>query len=540
MAETGSEQADKAFVLAIDLGTSGPKLALYDSRCCLLGEAFSPVETRLTEDGGAEQSPDDWWQAIKQACHTLKTSYPDAFQRVAWVACTGQWSGTVALDNVGHVLHPCITWMDSRGADEVKKLMKGWPTVSGYGLSQVLRWLRITGGAPSLSGKDPLGHILWLRKHKPEVYEATTTFLEPVDYLNFRLTGRRCASFDSITVHWLTDNRNTGNIRYYKSLIKRTGLDVSKLPELVPTGSWVGTLNGEAAQTLGLPPDALVLTACGDIHSAAVGSGATDDWIPHFYIGTSSWLIAHVPRKITDLTHNMGALPAALPGCYILANEQETAGKCLQFVRDNILFDKEGLTPCGIPENFYSLWDQAASQSPPGSQGLLFFPWLNGERTPYEDHMMRGGFFNLGLRHRQADILRSVLEGVALNARLILDALQRHAPAPVTRVHMIGGGARSALWCRIAADVLNVRIHQMADSQQCNTRGVAMLALLAAGCIKRGELSRLAPVENVFDPLPENVAVYERLFSVFRNYYGRNKKLWHRLNSHTSLPHGHQ
>jgi xylulokinase len=531
MIELEPERKVVATVLAIDLGTSGPKVALYDSRCSLLCEAFSPVETRLTEDGGAEQDPEAWWQALVQNCRSLRSRHPEAFQQVAWVACTGQWSGTVPLDREGRVLHPCITWMDSRGAEEVRSLMKGRPAVSGYGLFRVLRWIRLTGGAPSLSGKDPLGHILWLKKNKPEIYNATATFLEPVDYLNFRLTGRRCASFDSITVHWITDNRRPHAITYHPGLIRRVGLDASKLPELVATGSWVGALSSQAADALGLPAGARVLTACGDIHSAAVGSGATDDWVPHFYIGTSSWLIAHVPRKITDLSHNMGALPAALPGRYILASEQETAGKCLQFVRDNLLFDDQGFERDGIPENFYQQWDTIASQSPPGSRGLIFFPWLNGERTPYEDHYMRGGFFNIHLRHRQPDFLRSVLEGVALNCRLILEALQRHAPQPINRVHMIGGGAQSTLWCRIAADVLNVRIHQMADPQQCNTRGAAMLALLAAGLIRREALSRLAPVENIFDPLAENMAVYDKLYSVFKQFYARNKKLWHRLNS---------
>lgn len=531
MAKGEAEQTVGSTVLAIDLGTSGPKLALYDTQCCLLGEAFSAVETHLSDDGGAEQDPEAWWRAIIQCCQDLRTRCPEAFRRVAWVACTGQWSGTVSVDREGQVLHPCITWMDARGADEVRHLMSGRPAVSGYGLFKVLRWIRLTGGAPSLSGKDPLGHILWLKKYRPDIYESTATFLEPVDYLNFRLTGRRCASFDSITVHWITDNRRPDAITYHPGLMRTAGLDATKLPTLLPTGTWVGTLTREAAQVLGLPAGARVLTACGDIHSAAVGSGATDDWVPHFYIGTSSWLIAHVPRKITDLNHNMGALPAALPGRYILASEQETAGKCLQFVRDNLLFDMKGLAGSFPADNFYQRWDAIASQSPPGSHGLLFFPWLNGERTPYEDHHIRGGFFNVHLRHRQSDFLRSVLEGVALNARLILEALQRHAPLPITRIHMIGGGAQSDLWCRIAADVLNVRIHQMADPQQCNTRGAAMLALLAAGLIRREDLSRLAPINSIFDPIPENVTIYQKHFSVFKQFYARNKKFWHRLNS---------
>ncbi|MCX7650434.1 MAG: FGGY-family carbohydrate kinase [Flavobacteriales bacterium] len=531
MPDPPSFQAQPPLVLAIDLGTGGPKVALFDTSVRLLAEAFCPVETHLPAQGAAEQNPENWWKAIQKGCAELDRKVPGSLARVAYVACTGQWSGTVALDAQGVPVHPCLTWMDSRGAGEIRSLMAGWPSVSGYGLVKALRWIRLTGGAPSLSGKDPLGHILWLKKHHPDLYEATETFLEPVDYLNFRLTGRRCASFDSITVHWLTDNRRADAVVYHEGLIRATGLDARKLPELVATGRWIGTVSTQAAAELGIPTTAQVLTACGDIHSAAVGSGATQDWIPHFYIGTSSWLIPHVPRKITDLQNNIGALPAALPGRYILANEQEAAGKCLQFLRDNVLFDQDSLSHGEAPTEFYKKLDETAVQSPAGSEGLIFFPWLNGERTPYEDHHMRGGFFNLHLRHRRCHILRSVLEGVALNARLILEALQKHAPHRIERVHMIGGGAQSALWCRITADVMHVRVLQIAQSQQCNTRGAAILALLAAGLIPRENLEKWAPVENVWDPDPANVKIYQKSFEVFKRYYSCNKKFWKQLNS---------
>lgn len=528
MAEGSAHTAAGPLVLAIDLGTGGPKVALYDTAARLVDSAFEPVETRLLTGGGAEQDPQEWWQAIRRASARLEAS---ARQRVAWVACTGQWSGTVPLDKEGRVLYPCLTWMDSRGAPWVRQLMHGWPAVSGYGLARVLRWIKITGGAPSLSGKDPVGHILWLKAHKPDIFEATCTFLEPVDYLNYRLTGRRCASYDSITVHWVTDNRQLRNVKYHEGLLKTVGLPMAKLPELVPTGTWIGGVRAEAAGELGISTEAKVLTACGDIHSAAVGSGATEDYVPHLYIGTSSWLIAHIPKKLTDLRNNMGTLPAALPGRYILANEQETAGRCLQFLRDHLFFDKDSLGTGEAPPDFYARLDEVAAQSPPGSEGLLFFPWLNGERTPYEDHRMRGCFFNLDLRHRRRHVARSVLEGVALNARLVLEALNRHFPSPVKVIHMIGGGAISSLWCQIVADVMGVRVHQMAQPQQCNTRGVAMLALLAAGKISRQDLGGLAPIHSVFTPGTEYREVYEPLFKVFKSYYARNKKFWQQLNT---------
>ena len=269
--EAASPEA--TYVLAVDLGTGGPKVAVVSAAGRIVAHAFRPVGITLTEDGGAEQSPEEWWGAIVASTQQALADSGVAPERVVGVGCTSQWSGTVPVDGAGRAIGPAISWMDSRGARAVRETVRGSLNVQGYSASKLARWVRRTGGIPSLSGKDPVGHIHFLRAQRPDVYAAASVFLEPVDYLDLRLTGLARASHDSITVHWVTDNRDIAAIAYDDSLIELAGLERAKLPDLVPTGSVLGGLAASPAGELGLLPGTPVVAGTGDLHSAAVGSG---------------------------------------------------------------------------------------------------------------------------------------------------------------------------------------------------------------------------------------------------------------------------
>src|SRR5665213_186242 len=271
------------FVVAIDLGTGGPKVAVVSTTGRIVSHGFASVPLHLLDGGGAEQDPADWWSAICSAAHDALAGAsipPDDF---IGVGCTSQWSGTVAVGADGNPLMRAIIWMDSRGNRAIRAAARGPVNVLGYDPRKILRWVRVTGGAPGLSGKDPVAHILFIRDEFPEVYRDTTTFLEPVDYLNLKLTGRRSASFDSIAAHWVTDNRVIDRVDYDQRLLELTGLDRSRLPDLVPPGSVVGPLIDEAASDLGLPAGIPVAVGSGDVHSAVFGSGAVADFAAHLY-----------------------------------------------------------------------------------------------------------------------------------------------------------------------------------------------------------------------------------------------------------------
>ncbi|MCB0971517.1 MAG: FGGY-family carbohydrate kinase [Acidimicrobiales bacterium] len=506
-------------VLAIDLGTGGPKAALVDPDGRITAHAFEPTPIELLGDGGAEQDPDAWWTAITAAVRRLLGEGLVAVDDVVAVSVTSQWSGTVAVDAEGRHLYPAVIWMDSRGAPYVEELVSGRVKVAGYDARKLAAWIRKTGGIPSHSGKDPLGHILWLRHERPEVYAAAHAFLEPCDYLNARLTGRQCASFDSIIAHWLTDNRDLRAVRYDDELLGWCGLRADQFPELVPSASVVGTVLPAVATEWGLSPATQVVTATGDVHSAVVGSGALGDYEGHLYMGTSSWLSCHLPDKRTDLLHNQAALPSAVPGRYFLANEHEVGGGALLWLRDQAQMVRD------LDEA-----NELAAAAEPGSGSVIFTPWLNGERTPVDDHTIRGGWSNLSLTTTRADLVRSVFEGVAYNSRWLLDTVERFTKRRLDGLNFIGGGARSDLWCQMHADVLDRQIRRVAEPQHANSRGAAFVAWLALGRRDLDDLNRAVAIDATFQPDPTGRAAYAPLYREFLKLYKAHKPIAARLN----------
>lgn len=504
-------------VLAIDLGTGGPKAALVDVAGHIVANEFEPTPLELLGDGGAEQDPDDWWAAITAAVRRVLDGVDPA--NVVAVSVTSQWSGTVAVDREGKHLYPAVIWMDSRGAPYVKELVHATVNVSGYNPLRLKPWIQKTGGIPSHSGKDPLGHILWLRHERPDVYRAAHAFLEPCDYLNARLTGRQCASYDSIVAHWLTDNRDLSKVHYDQQLLGFCGLREDQFPPLVPSASVIGEVNATTVAEWGLAPGTKVVTATGDVHSAVVGSGALGDYEGHLYMGTSSWLSCHLPEKRTDLFHNQAALPSAVPGRYFLANEHEVGGGALLWLRDEAGMIRD-----------YDEANELAAAAAPGSGRVIFTPWLNGERTPVDDHTIRGGWNNVSLSTNRADLVRSVFEGVAFNSRWLLDTVENFVKRPLDGLNFIGGGAQSDLWCQMHADVLDRQIRRVADPQHANSRGAAFVAWLALGRQTLAQLNAAITIDRVFEPDPSTRTTYDPLYREFTKIYKANKAIHRRLN----------
>jgi xylulokinase len=517
-------------LLAIDLGTSGPKVALFTMDGALVGSEVGSVPLRLGPDGSAEQSPEDWWTAICGASRRLCGAHPDAARRVVGVSCTAQWSGTVPVDSAGQPLGNAILWMDTRGARHVRRVAGGFPPVLGYGARKLLTWVRLTGGAPGFSGKDSLAHILFLQNERREVFDRASTFLEPKDYLNLILTGRRAATFDSIALHWVTDNRKPDQVSYHPRLLSMVGLPREKLPDLVRATDILGPIRREAAEALGVPATAQVVASAPDVHTAAVGSGAVADFVPHLYLGTSSWLTCHVPFKKTDALHNMATIVSAVPERYLIGNEQECAGGSLVFLRDNLLFPKDALSEQAPPSDLFSRLEALASQSPAGAGRVLFTPWLYGERTPVEDPTIRGGFHNVSLRSTRAHFVRAVYEGVALNARWLLSAVEGFTGRKAEVLHLVGGGARSSLWCQIHADVLGRPVRQVQEPLQTNTRGAALIAAVGLGRASFADVPARVPAAQVLEPNTGHRQLYDDLFAEFVRLYRAHKPIHARLN----------
>ncbi|WP_276204375.1 xylulokinase [Enhygromyxa salina] len=529
----GAAQGSRDCVLAIDLGTSGPKVAVVTLDAKVVGWQTRPVPLSLLDGGGAEQAPADWWRAICEAA-TAVLEQTGAAKRIVAVAVTSHWCGTVAVNGAGEPLRPSIIWLDARGARHVPEICDGLIRVEGYGARKLAKWVRLTAGVPSLAGKEPVAHLLWLRHNEPEVYAKAAMFLEPKDWLNFKLTGVFAATFDSITAHWVTDNRRLDSISYHPDLLEWIGVPRAKLPDLCGATEVIGALTREAAAGLGLGAargDGIqVIGGTPDIHSAAVGSGAVDDRQAHIYVGTSSWATCHVRYKKTDVLHNMASLPSPLPGRYFVAAAQESAGVCFEYLRDHFLFVDDALGTGAAPDDFWQRLERVGATAPVGSGGLIFTPWLYGERCPVADDTLRAGFHNMSLRTGRAELIRSIYEGVAFNTKWLLKYLERFVGARCDPIRFIGGGAMSRLWCQVMADVLDREIHQVLEPRACNARGAALLASIGLGHLQVEDIPSRVGVATSFSPNPAHRELLDRQFAAYLQIHAKNAPIHRRLN----------
>ena len=517
-------------ILAVDLGTSGMKVALITVTGRVLGWELEPVRLIITPDGGAEQSPGEWWQAFLSAAARLLKRHQESASSVIAVCASTQGEGTVAVDREGNALGNAILWMDMRGAPYLHKQLNGLINIDGAGISKILRFVRLTGGMPSMTGKDPAAHMLFIRDAMPELYGRTYKFLNVLDYINLRLTGEFVATYDSILTSWVTDNRNPDNIYYDDSLIRTLGIDKEKLPEIVACTKVIGDLRSEVAGTLGLSANVKVVAGAIDTTAAAIGAGTVEDYLPHLYIGTSSWVAAHVPFKKTDIASSLASVPCAVPGRYLLIALQATAGGNLTYLRDNIIYHKDELLQEADVPDIFKVLDQIANRVPAGSNGVLYTPWIWGERAPVEDKTLRAGLYNLSLHNTREDIIRAFLEGIALNTRWLLAPVEKFLGRKTDTINIVGGGAQSDVWCQIFADVMNVEIKQVADPIYANARGAAWIAAAGMGEIQFNDISSLVQIRKIYQPLPQNRALYDDRFETFKLIYKQMKSVYQRLN----------
>jgi xylulokinase len=520
---------EERFVLAIDLGTGGPKVGLVSLTGKVAWHDHCPVETHLLPNGGAVQDAAEWWELIADATRRAMASGVIEPGQVEAVSCTGQWSSTVPVDEHGIPVGECSLWMDSRGAPYSKRIISG--PVSGYAPIPLTVWVKRTAGAPSTTGADPIGHMLHLLHDEPDVARAARWFLEPVDYLSMRFTGAATASHASMTGAWLTDNRDLDRLEYDEELVRRSGVSLRHLPPLRATGTVVGMVLPAVARDLGLPEGVQVVTGVPDLHTGALGAGTLLDYETHLAISTTSWISCSVPFKKTDVFHQIATVPGLTRDRYLVANNHETGGACLQWLRDQVIAPADGLSGDQGPPSYEQLTEAAAS-IPAGAGDVIFTPWLSGERSPVDDRNARGGFHNLSLGTTRAHLVRAVLEGVAYNSRWLHEACEKFVKRRLDHVRFIGGGAQSDLWCQIHADVMDRTIERVADPVDANLRGAALLAGLALGAVRQDEVRDLVAVDATFRPDHTTRAVYDRLYAEFPKLYKAQKSMFQRLNEH--------
>ena len=293
----------------------------------------------------------------------------------------------------------------------------------------------------------------------------------------------------------------------------------------------IGTLKPEVAQQLGLSQDVEVIAGAIDNTAAAIGAGAVEDYVAHLYIGTSSWMAAHVPYKKTDIASSLASVPCAVPGRYLLTALQATAGGNLTYLRDNILYHKDELLQEEQVPDIFKVLDIIAARTPAGSNKVIYTPWIWGERAPVEDRSLRAGLYNLSLHNTREDIIRAFLEGIAFNTRWLLQPVEKFMKRKIPSINIVGGGAQSDVWCQIFADVMDREIRQVADPVCANARGAAWMGAVGLGKIQFTDIPELVHINRVYQPDTRNRNLYDERFRIFTKIYRKMHKIYQTLNT---------
>jgi xylulokinase len=396
--------------------------------------------------------------------------------------------------------------------------------------------LRITGGAAG-TAKDPIWKYLWVKENEPEIFRKTYKWLDVKDYLTSRCTGEFKQTYGSAHLTWVFDTRPS-RLKWSKSLCKTFGIDMNHLPEVVRSTDVIGNLTSKSASEMGLPEGIPVFGGGGDASMIPIGAGSVDLFDTHIYVGTSGWVVSIVKERWVDLQNFIASILNAIPDHYNYIAEQETAGLCLEWVRDHLALDEIGIyldakNVVDHDEKYDTLYDylnETVNACEDGSGSVIFTPWLHGNRAPREDPYVRGMFFNIGLETGKRQMIRSVLEGVAYNMRWMLEACEKKIPYQKT-IRMVGGGAKSDVWCQIMADVTGRTIETIDNPQNVGSAGAALSCAVGLGLIKTfSDVKKLIPIKSTFYPRKECKDVHKRNFSVFKKLYENNKKLYKILN----------
>jgi len=514
-------------VLAIDLGTSGPKAAIVSLQGELLATGRSTVETLQLTGGAVEQDPEAVWSATKSACTQALRSSPVSPANVVAVICTSQYSSIVPVDARGRPTANMVLWLDKRGMTSRLRAHPGFPRRADSPL-QLLNWLRLHG-LPPVAGGISLTHLRHFKYARPEVYERTAKFLEPMDYLTLRLTGQATANQCTAFMLLMTDNRRLDAADYHAGLVRQSLIDRDKLPDLVPPDAIVGTLLPSVAEELGLSPHTKVVTGLNDTQAGGIGTAAFAGSHAAISIGSTSVMITHVPFKRTDIRHAILSVPSPVPDTYFVMAENGTGGNTLEHFLENLVYPGDAFGQL-TAANRFELLQRAIDEAPPGSGGVLFLPWLGGSMAPAADDHMRGGFLNLGLATTRSQLARAVLEGVALNLRWLRGPVEKFARRKFTHFVFYGGAAASDAWAQIMADVLGSPVHQAKSPQYVPCLGAGLLAFQRLGLLGFDDFAARIPVERKYDPNPAHRALYDHLASRFVESFRRTRPLFHALN----------
>jgi len=504
-----------SYLLGIDVSTTGAKALLIDEQGTVAASHTTEYPLSTPKPLWSEQDPGEWWNG---ACASIQAALSEAHvsgEAVSAIGLTGQMHGLVMLDKSDHVLRPAILWNDQRTGAQCEAI-----TAKVGGLD---RLLQLTGNQVLPGFTAP--KIVWVRENEPDVYERTTHILLPKDYVRFRLTGEFATEVSDASGTSLLD---VARRRWSKDMLQALDIPEAWLPSCTESDQVSGRISKSAAQATGLKAGTPVVGGGGDQAAQAVGSGIVQSGVISVTSGTSGVVFAHSDQYAFEAQGRLHAFCHAVPGKWHFMGVMLSAGGSFRWLRDSI-GDVEKAAARLTGEDPYDLLTREAALAPAGSEGLLFLPYLTGERTPYPDPQARGAFVGLTVRHGKAHLIRSVLEGVSFGLRDSLELI-KSLGVPITQVRASGGGARSPLWRQIQADVFGSEL-VLVNITEGAAYGAALLAGVGGGLYQSVEEAVKATVK-VTDrtaPVAEDVRRYEELYPVYRHLYRALRDTFHAL-----------
>ncbi|AMJ60032.1 xylulokinase [Bosea sp. PAMC 26642] len=480
--------------IGIDLGTSAVKAVLVDSSQRVVASGEARLSRRSLHPGWSEQDPDDWWAATLKALATLRADSTEAWGRVTAIGLSGQMHGAVVLDAQGVVLRPAILWNDGRSHEECSDL------------ERVVPELGRKAGVPAMPGFTA-PKLLWLRKHEPDVFSRIAHVLLPKDFIRLKLTGEYATDrSDAAGTLWLDQAGRS----WSPELVAASGLTLAHMPQLMEGTDAGGSLSMSIARELCLSPGVAVAAGAGDAAAGAIGVGAIDEGDAFLSLGTSAQLFRATGSYRPRPERFLHAYCHALPDRWFQMAAMLNGAACLSWIADV------------LKEPDIGALLQRTEHEAPRPTGLMFLPYLSGERTPHNDPSARGAFIGLSPHTTPASMVRAVLEGVAFSCLDAKDCLSA-ADTPLSSLSVIGGGSRSDFWIRVVASAIDLPLTRHDGGEQGPAFGAARLARLAVTGEAVRDVCMKPPVRDVIAPDPYLASFYGERMPRFRDLYARLK-----------------
>ncbi|NLP46982.1 MAG: xylulokinase [Epulopiscium sp.] len=493
-----------AYLLGIDIGTSGTKTVLFNTEGKTIASATAEYSMQQPYIGWAEQNPEDWWEAT---CTTiqqvLKTSRVES-QEIKGVGLTGQMHGLVLLDKNNQILRPSIIWCDQRTDQECIEITE---------MVGQQKLLDITAN-PALTGFTA-SKIMWIKKNEPHIYDKIAHILLPKDYIRFMLTGNYATEVSDASG---TQLLNIKHRDWSIDIINILEINAEWLPKVYESQEISGVITRRVAEDTGLMEGTPVVGGGGDQAAGAIGNGIVESGVVSSTIGTSGVIFAHTDQIIVDPKGRVHTFCHAIPDTWHVMGVTQGAGLSLRWFRDNFCVQEKEIAQL-LEVDPYVLMTQQAEHVEPGCEGLLYLPYLMGERTPHLDPYARGVFFGLSAKHTKRDMIRSIMEGVTFSLKDCLMILEELS-IEVNKVRVSGGGAKSSLWRQMQADVFQKEVVTI-NASEGPAFGAALLAGVGTGIYNNVQEACNHTIQEIehHSFCKEKGKIYSHNYSIYKNLY---------------------